>query len=108
MPCPTFGVMLRRSMASAILKTRGAVAQLGECLNGIEEVEGSSPSSSTIEGRCEYPLRIVPNPHVFTCADIGLSNPHRLFGYSRGLSGSVVTRCPPERNAAHVLPLGKI
>ena len=29
------------------LATTGAVAQLGERFNGIEEVEGSSPSSST-------------------------------------------------------------
>jgi hypothetical protein len=39
---------LRRVKASAILHRRGAVAQPGERLNGIEEVGGSSPPSSTI------------------------------------------------------------
>ena len=33
--------------ALVILGWRGAVAYLGERLNGIEEAEGSSPSSST-------------------------------------------------------------
>ena len=45
--CTHIWLVLHWSGASGILDFCGAVAQLGECLNGIEEVEGSSPSSST-------------------------------------------------------------
>ena len=39
---------LRCHEASGILDVHGAVAQLGEHLNGIEGVKGSNPFSSTI------------------------------------------------------------
>ena len=37
----------RNALFSLTMTIYGAVAQLGECLHGMQEVEGSSPSSST-------------------------------------------------------------
>ena len=41
-------ILSHRIFLSLIGMFRGAVAQLGARLNGIQEVEGSNPSSSTI------------------------------------------------------------
>jgi hypothetical protein len=43
-------------------KMHGAVAQLGERLNGIQEADGSIPFSSTIEIKG---LRLPRNPFLF-------------------------------------------
>ena len=47
MGCLDQGSSLRSQIAFAIVGHCGAVAQLGERLNGIEEVKGSTPFSST-------------------------------------------------------------
>ena len=52
------GRQLRQQCGFAIVEDRrGAVAQLGERLNGIEEVKGSTPFSSTT----------TPSVSVFNC-----------------------------------------
>jgi hypothetical protein len=55
----------------------GAIAQLGERLNGIQEVGGSIPPGSTIL------LQVVGNPKSFDCSalaclsvDVGVASPH--------------------------------
>ena len=49
---------LRRRVAFGIFRIRGAVAQSGERLNGIEEVGGSTPPSSTFYPSTSVPLRL--------------------------------------------------
>ena len=71
---PSAWLRLRRRVAFGIFGIRGAVAQSGERLNGIEEVGGSTPPSSTIaDGRYHY-LRDVAGPVGLTaichCVDI--------------------------------------
>jgi hypothetical protein len=46
-------VIFRRIFAAVILLKNGAVAQLGERLNGIQEARGSTPLSSTKDGKRE-------------------------------------------------------
>ena len=42
---------------AGVSETAGAVAQLGERLNGIQEVEGSTPFRSTFSGRLTVACR---------------------------------------------------
>ena len=53
-----------RKLGITPLFLNGAIAQLGERLNGIQEVVGSIPSSSTIDLRFTYPTNLKPDIRV--------------------------------------------
>jgi hypothetical protein len=63
--------------------TRGAVAQLGERLNGIQEVDGSIPFGSTkFTKRTEAPRRVAA---LFVCLQDGNRCRRRVAGRRRAL-----------------------
>ncbi len=70
--------------------SRGAVAQLGERLNGIQEVDGSIPFSSTITFRRRIPIRNTAGSNVDRRRGAGgQSPPHK----------ESATGVPPSRKA---------
>ena len=78
------------------LESRGVVAQLGERLNGIQEVRGSIPLSSTIKNRrilrffcC---LKSFQNP-LFIPIDISLTNQRSVRERFRRIYRYFIDRC---------------
>ena len=83
---PSPGVLTVGNRRGSLGSPRGAVAQLGECLNGIQEVAGSIPAGSTIaKNSNRLPGRPVPWAVREATGCRAWSGPsgHRAMPYSR-------------------------
>ena len=90
-------------MVSDSLKNSGAIAQLGERLNGIQEVTGSIPVSSTKSQSNGFPGRSLnPLPRKESGFFVVLWHPeiydkiHEVWGYVWGYAGIPPWVIPPK------------